>query len=472
MNPTQHTCRRHLSRREWLTRTGFGFGGLALAALLSEEARGEDSKSADPLAPKKPHFVAKAKRVIHVFLEGGPSHVDTFDPKPKLSQNDGKPIQVFGEERKAIAFGSPFKFSKHGKSGLEVSDAFPEVAKLADELCVVRSMHTDDPGHEQAVLMMNTGDTRLARPSVGSWVTYGLGTGNRDLPAFVAMYNEGMPVKGAENWQAAFLPGLFQGTAIDTQNKDIEKLIEHIRSPIASGEEQRLQLDLLRELNQKHASGGRSDDPRLEAKIESFELAYRMQTAAGEAFDVAREPKRVRALYGESPVGRQCLIARRLLERGVRFVQVYNSGWDHHDTLAENLRNQSKDLDRALAGLLTDLEQRGLLADTLVVCCGEFGRTPAADGSPTSIGKNAGRDHNNRGFTALLAGGGVRGGLAYGATDEFGFAAVEGKVHVHDLHATMLHLLGLDHEKLTYRYSGRDFRLTDIAGTVVKKLIA
>jgi hypothetical protein len=461
-----------LSRREWLTRTGFGFGGLALAALLAEDARAEDPKPTDPLAPKKPHFAAKAKRVIHVFLEGGPSHVDTFDPKPKLTENAGKPIPVLGEDRKATAFGSPFKFTKHGTSGLEISDAFPELAKLADELCLVRSMHTDDPGHEAAVLMMNTGDTRLARPSVGSWVTYGLGTENRDLPAFVAMFEGGMPVKGAENWQAAFLPGVFQGSGIDTQNRDIEKLIEHIRSPVASGDEQRLQLDLLKELNHRHAASGRADDPRLETRIESFELAYRMQTAAGEAFDAAREPKRVRSLYGDSPVARQCLIARRLIERGVRFVQVYNSGWDHHDTLAENLRTQAKDADWAVAGLLTDLKQRGLLSDTLVLCCGEFGRTPTADGNPSSIGKTAGRDHNNRGFTAWLAGGGVKGGLIHGATDEFGFAAVTDKVHVRDLHATILYLLGLDHEKLTYRYSGRDFRLTDVAGTVVRNLVA
>lgn len=470
MNPTQHDPRPLFSRRDWLTHAGFGFGGLALAALLAEETRGEDVRPTDPLAPKKPHFAAKAKRVVHVFLEGGPSHVDTFDPKPKLTANNGKPIPVFGEDRKATAFGSPFKFSKRGKAGLEISDAFPELAKRADELCVIRSMHTDDPGHEQAVLMMNTGDTRLARPSVGSWVTYGLGTENRNLPAFVALFNEGMPVKGAENWQAAFLPGVFQGAAIDAQNRDIEKLIECIRSPVASGDEQRLQLDLLKELNRRHATN-RADDPRLEAKIESFELAYRMQAEAGEAFDAGREPRRVRELYGDTPVGRQCLIARRLLERGVRFVQVYNSGWDHHDTLAESLRNQAKDLDKAVAGFLTDLRRRGMLDDTLVVCCGEFGRTPTADGNGTSIGKKAGRDHNNRGFTAWLAGGGVRGGLVHGATDEFGFAAVKDKVHVHDLHATILYLLGLDHEKLTYRYSGRDFRLTDVAGSVVRGVI-
>jgi hypothetical protein len=470
MNPTQHRPVPSLSRRDWLVRSGLGFGGLALSALLAEGS--EEGRPVDPLAPKKPLFPAKAKRVIHVFLEGGPSHLDTFDPKPKLTENNGRSITVFGEERKGLAFGSPFKFAKHGKSGLEISDAFPHLAKCADDLCVVRSLHTDDPGHEQSVLMMNTGDTRLARPSVGSWVTYGLGTENRDLPAFVALYNETPPLKGAENWQAAFLPGLFQGSGLDAQNRDVEKLIEHVRSPVASGQEQRLQLDLLKDLNRRHANAGRADDPRLEARIESFELAYRMQSTATEAFDAAREPKRVRDLYGETAVGRQCVIARRLIERGVRFVQVYNSGWDHHDSIEESLRNSAKDLDRAVAGLLTDLKQRGLLNDTLVVCCGEFGRTPTSDGNPTSVGKKSGRDHNNRGFSGWLAGGGVKGGMAFGETDELGFAAVKDKVHVHDLHATMLHLLGLDHEKLTYRYSGRDFRLTDTAGRVVREVLA
>jgi hypothetical protein len=471
MNPLDHTARPLSSRREWLTRTGFGFGGLALAALLAEEGSAADP-AADPLAPRKPHFAPKAKRVIHIFLEGGPSHLDTFDPKPALVKNAGKPIPLPGEDRKATAFGSPFKFARHGRSGIEISDAFPNLAKLADDLCVVRSMHTDDPGHEQAMLMMNCGDTRFARPSVGSWVTYGLGTENRNLPGFVALYHEGQPNKGSENWQAAFLPGVYQGAGIDARYRDVEKLIEHARSPVASAAEQRQQLDLLRAVNQIHAAGGRADDPRLDARIQSFELAYRMQAEAAEAFDAGREPKQVRDLYGDAPAGRQCLLARRLVERGVRFVQVYNSGWDHHDNLAESLRDQARGCDRAVAGLLTDLKQRGLLRDTLVVCCGEFGRTPTVDGNPTSVGKKAGRDHNHRGFSAWLAGGGAKGGSVLGATDEFGFAAVNDKVHVHDLHATILHLLGFDHEKLTYRYAGRDFRLTDVSGTVVRSLLA
>ena len=354
MNPTHHTIRSFLSRRDWLVRAGSGFGSLALTALLADEAGA--SAPADPLKPRPPHFTARARRVIHIFLEGGPSHVDTFDPKPKLKENNGKLIPVPGGEKPRTAFGSPFSFARCGKSGIEISNAFPELMKRADDLCVVRSMHTSDPGHEQAMLMMNCGDTRFARPAVGAWTTYGLGAENRNLPGFIVLYQENQPLKGPENWQAAFLPGAFQGTAIDARHRQIEKLIEHVRSPAASKVEQRQQLDLLRDLNGRHAAERRATDARLEARIESFELAYRMQSASGEAFAAGREPKGVRDLYGDSAIGRQCLLARRLAERGVRFVQVYNSGWDHHDNLAENLRNQARDLDRALAGLLARSE--------------------------------------------------------------------------------------------------------------------
>ncbi len=407
--------------------------------------------------------------MIHVFLEGGPSHVDLFDPKPELSRQDGKPITVPGENRKAPAFGTAFPFSRHGKSGLELSAALPHLGALADDLCVVRSMYCEEAAHDAAMLLMNCGNARLARPSAGSWITYGLGREDQNLPEFVVLYDGSPPVKGVENWQAAFLPATCQATAVDTRHRDVGRLLENIHSPFATAAEQRLQLDLLNHLNRGHAAG-RADDPRLEARIKSFELAYRMQTAATDAFDLAREPAPVQELYGDTSVGRQCLMARRLIERGVRFVQVYSPGWDHHDTLTDSLREKTKGLDRAVAGLLTDLKRRSLLADTLVVIGGEFGRTPVADG--IFVSKKPGRGHNNRGFSTILAGGGVKGGHAHGKTDEFGFQAVEGKVHVHDLHATMLHLLGLDHTRLTYRYAGRDFRLTDVHGNVVREILA
>lgn len=457
-----------LNRRDWLAGVGCGFGGLALAAMLADRGMAGDGTTAKPAGPRSTHFAAKVKNVIHVFLEGGPSHVDLFDPKPELSRLDGKPIPVPGENRKALAFGSAFPFSKHGQSGLELSSALPLLGNLADDLCVIRSLYCEEAAHEAAMLLMNCGNARLARPSVGSWLTYGLGREDQNLPEFVVLYNGNPPVKGVENWQAAFLPATCQATAVDTQHRDVVRLLENIHSQFATAAEQRLQLDMLNDINRRHAAE-RTDDPRLEARIKSFELAYRMQTAATDAFDVAREPAPVRELYGDTPVGRQCLMARRLIEHGVRFVQVYNPGWDHHDTLIDNLREQAKGLDRALAGLLTDLKRRSLLAETLVVIGGEFGRTPVADG--IFVSKKLGRGHNNRGFTTILAGGGVKGGHAHGKTDEFGFQAVEGKVHVHDLHATMLQLLGLDHQRLTYRYAGRDFRLTDVHGNIVKEIL-
>jgi hypothetical protein len=317
---------------------------------------------------------------------------------------------------------------------------------------------------------MNCGNARLARPSVGSWVTYGLGSENQNLPGFVVLYQENQPDQGPQNWQSAFLPSVYQGIAIDAQRREVEEMIEHGRSLHASDAEQRLQLDLLGSLNQLHRQA-RAEDSRLDARIRAFELAYRMQAEAADVFDVTREPPRVRQLYGNTPLGRQCLLARRLVERGVRFVQLYHDGWDHHDNLADSLRAQALAADQAIAGLLTDLKQRGLLDGTLVLWSGEFGRTPTADGSPTSR-RELGRDHNHRGFSAWLAGGGVKGGIAFGATDELGFAAVQDPVHIHDLHATMLHLLGIDHERLTYRHAGRDFRLTDVHGRVVDEILA
>jgi Protein of unknown function (DUF1501) len=444
-----------MSRREWLSRSGGGIGSLALAAMLAEEAKA--------VSPK-----ARAKRVIHLFLEGGMSPMDLFDPKPQLTKNDGKPIPLPDDPKKLMpAFGSPFKFAKHGKSGLEISELMPELAKHADDLCVVRSLHTDSPAHDSAMLLMNCGHARFARPSVGSWVGYGLGSENRNLPGFVVLCQQKVPIKGAENWQSAFLPGKFQGSPILTRDGAVSRPIDDLRSPVASAQEQALQLGLLKDLDAPHAAI--RNDPRLDARIESFELAARMQLEGEEAFDVAREPQKVRELYGPTPAGRQCLLARRLVERGVRFVQVYLGDWDHHSEIADGLKRSAGQVDRAIAGLLADLKRTGLLKDTLVVIGSEFGRTPTVD--PNSAGKKAGRDHNHRGFSVVLAGGGVRGGTAYGATDDFGFAAVENKVHFHDLHASILHLLGLDHEKLTYRYAGRDFRLTDVHGRVVKEIL-
>jgi hypothetical protein len=454
------------SRRAWLRRTGLGFGSLAAAALLHDEARAD---AVDPLARKQPHFAAKAQRVIMLFLEGGPSHLDTFDPKPKLSARTGQMVPATDEQPGGVLLGSPFEFKPHGQSGLPLSSVFPKLAECADDLCVLRSLHTDEPSHESALLLMNCGTPRAARPSLGSWLTYGLGTVNQNLPGYVVLYDRTHPLQGPHNWQAAFLPGVFQGTALDTQHKSAAQMIEHLLSQHASDAEQRLQLDLLQQINRQHAQM-RRDDARLETRLQAFELVYRLQTEAHEAFDLAHESKRTRELYGATPMGRQCLLARRLVERGVRFVQVYHSGWDHHNDLATALPEQAARCDEAIAGLLIDLKQRGLLADTLVVCAGEFGRTPTADAG--SRGEQAGRDHNHRGFSGWLAGGGVKGGLAYGATDELGHAAVENKVHIHDLHATILHLLGLDHEKLTYRYAGRDFRLTNVAGKVVSGILA
>jgi len=478
-----------LTRRQMLHRCGTGVGALALAGLMSEiglttpasadPGAGGDSGVAGPLAPKKPHFPAKAKRVIHIFANGGPSHVDTFDPKPILDKYHGQPLPVQNlrtERKTGAAFRSPFKFQKYGQSGLEVSEIFQKVAQHADDLCVIRSMHADVPNHEPSLLLLNCGDSRLVRPSMGSWVTYGLGSENQNLPGFIVMCPGGYPIQESQNWQSAFLPGVFQGTYIDSQFTDIEKLIEFIRNNYESLTEQRQQLDLLQQLNQKHAEQ-RAREAQLEARIQSFELAYRMQMDASDAFDVNKEPQHIRDLYGPGTQARQLLIARRLLEKGVRFVQVWHGAgqpWDNHDDLEANHRRLAQQCDQGIAGLLTDLKQRGMLEDTLVIWGGEFGRTPTVE-LPTpgsNAGKINGRDHNHYGYTTWLAGGGAKGGYVHGATDETGFKAAEKPVHVHDLQATIMALLGFDHTKLTYRYAGRDFRLTDVHGNVVKELIA
>ena len=466
------------TRRDFLSRCGIGLGSLGLATLIGETSLA-DARATDfinPLAPRPPQFPGKAKRVIHFFLNGGPSHVDTFDPKPALEKYAGKalPIPNLQTERKTgAAFPSPFKFKPYGKSGIEVSELFPRVAESIDDICVIRSMQADLPNHEPSLMLMNCGDAQMSRPSVGSWVTYGLGTENQNLPGFIAMCPGGYPIKEAENWQSGFLPGVYQGTYIDSQYTQIEKLIEYIRNNYSSPKEQRQQLDLLHKLNEEHQRK-RKQDARLEARIQSFELAYRMQTEAAEAFDVSREPQQVRDMYGSGVHARQTLIARRLLERGVRFVQLWHGAsqpWDNHDNIEGAHRKLSKEIDQPIGALLKDLKQRGMIEDTLVIWGGEFGRTPTVE-LKQSGDKTNGRDHNPYGFSMWMAGGGVKGGHVHGATDEFGFRAVENKVHVHDLHATILHLLGFDHEKFTYRYAGRDFRLTDVRGTVVKDILA
>ena len=452
-----------------------GMGAAMLGSMLGETAFAAE-QFVNPLAPKAAPFPAKAKRVIHFFLNGGMSHVDTFDPKPALAKYAGQPLpmEILRTERKTgAAFPSPFKFEKRGQSGIEVSEIFSEIGGCIDDIAVIRSMQANLPNHEPSLMLMNCGDAVMSRPSVGSWVTYGLGAENQNLPGFIAMCPGGYPIKEAENWQSGFLPGVYQGTFIDSKHTSIEKLIENIRSNYASLESQKRQLDLLRVLNEEHQER-RKHDARLEARIQSFELAYRMQMEAADAFDISKEPEHVRAMYGEGVHARQTLIARRLLERGVRFVQLWHGAgqpWDNHEQIEKNHRSLAKQIDQPVAALLKDLKQRGMLEDTLVIFGGEFGRTPTVELSASGK-EQQGRDHNPYGFSMWLAGGGVKGGTVYGATDEFGFKAAENPVHVHDLHATLLHLLGFDHEKFTYRYAGRDFRLTDVHGRVVREIVA
>lgn len=471
-----------LTRRGFLNRVGNGFAALGLMGLLSDSAFGatqtKPAAPLNPLAPHRPPLPAKAKRVIFLFMNGGPSQVDTFDPKPMLTKYHGQPIplQLPTERKTGAAFGSPFGFKKYGQSGIEVSDLFPHVAQHVDDMAIIRSMHADVPNHEPSLLLMNCGESRMIRPSMGSWVLYGLGTENQNLPGFISMCPGGYPIQESQNWQAGFLPGVLAGTYIDPNQTDIEKLVENIRNHYTLDSEQRAQLDLVQRLNRKHQAE-RQNDAALEARIQSFELAYRMQSEATDAFDVNRESEATRALYGPGHFARQCLIARRLAERGVRFIQLYHGAgqpWDSHDDIAIQHKNLAGECDQAIGALLTDLKQRGMLEETLVIWGGEFGRTPTVE-LPTpgaNAGKMNGRDHNHYGFTYWMAGGGVKGGTVYGSTDEFGFRAQENPVHVHDLHATILHLLGFDHTKLTYRYAGRDFRLTDVYGNVVHEIVA
>jgi hypothetical protein len=460
-----------ISRRHLLCRTGAGFGAVALSALLQEgRTLAATTAEGNPLAPQPPHFVPRAKRVIFLFMPGGPSQVDTFDPKPRLTADDGKPAPkaYLGQQRTLLA--SPWKFARHGEAGIDVSELFPHTARQADRLCVIRSMVTDDPNHPGGCLLMNTGERVFSRPSLGSWVTYGLGSENENLPGFMAI-GPGPLIEGARQYGASFLPAAHQGTFVS----DLDHPIRNLANPKVAAAQQRRDLDALARFNELHRAS-RGDDSRLAARIAAFELAYRMQSEAPEAFDLTSETAATRRLYGlDEPAtgvfGRQCLLARRLVERGVRFVQLYHTTggfqpWDQHSDLKGGHEKNALATDLPVAGLLTDLQARGLLEETLVIWGGEFGRTPAREGTAN------GRDHHPYGFTMWLAGGGVKGGMIHGATDEFGWDAIEGRVHVHDLHATILHLLGLDHERLTYRHAGRDYRLTDVAGTVVRDILA
>ena len=461
------------SRREMLATTGTGFGLLALADLLAaqEKQAAEPDRAANPYAVRKPHHASKARRVIFLYMPGGPSHVDLFDPKPRLATDNGKPLPFEKPKLERTKTGnllaSPWKFARHGRSGVAVSELLPRVASCIDDICVVRSMHADNINHTGAALQMCTGEQAFSRPSMGSWLVYGLGTENQNLPGFVVV-SPAEVFQGAQLWASSFLPSAYQGT-----------LVRDLKNPIANlhtarePDGLRDKLDALRQFNELHKHG-RANESQLDARVASFELAFRMQREAPEAFDIARESAKVQAMYGiGSPAtdmfGRQCLMGRRLLERGVRFVQLFdapaNNAWDQHSGLRENLPKRCQAVDQPIAALLTDLKARGLLDDTLVLWGGEFGRTPTAEG-------NNGREHHPFGFTMWLAGGGIRGGMTHGATDEFGWHAVEQKVHVHDLHATILHLMGLDHEKLTYRFGGRDYRLTDVSGHIVKEILA
>lgn len=457
-----------VTRRQFLERTGMGFGALSLAGLLGQAYFGASEAQAagplSPLSPRQPPLPAKAKRVIHIFAQGAPSHVDTWDPKPTLAKFDDKSLPGMN----GVAFPSPFKFQRKGRSGIEVSEVFPNLGEMVDHMSIIRSMWTDIPSHEVATVMMNTGSLRLAKPSMGSWVVYGLGSENQNMPGYISLRPGGMPPGGTQNWQSAFLPGVYQGTSINTQSTNVEDLIENIRNSYTSLHEQRRQLDFVHKINAIH-SQHLQKDAQLEARLEAYEMAFKMQTEATDAFDISKEPAATREKYGNTAQGRQLLIARRLLERGVRFVQVWAGGWDHHNDLEDRLRQKAEEIDQPLAALMKDLKQLGLLDSTLVIWGGEFGRTVTRD---RGGGENPGRDHNSKAFSMWLAGGGVKGGTTFGATDEFGARAVEDKVHIHDLHATVLALLGFDHTKLTYRYNGRDFRLTDNFGNVVKKIIA
>ena len=452
----------NFSRRHALQAMSTGFGYLAFSGLSTMAAQ----SYRNPLGPKSPHFAPRAKRVIFACMRGGPSHVDTFDYKPALAKDDGKKLKEFGT-RKLLQ--SPWKFNKHGQSGLEISELYPRLAKHADKLCVLNGMYADIPNHPQCFVQLHTGSFQFVRPSLGSWALYGLGTENQNLPGFVTI-NPPSRVGGAQNYGNAFLPAIYQGSRIGSLGQSLKDAkVENLGNKRLSELEQRKQLDFIQSMNRDFKSGDQ-EDSQIDGVIESYELAFRMQSALPEVMGLKGEKQSTLEAYGigntkTDGFGRQCLMARRLVENGVRFVEITHSSWDQHGSLKKKLGDNCMATDQPLAALLADLEQRNLLEDTLVVWGGEFGRTP-------HIKKADGRDHNSTGFTFWMAGGGVKGGMRHGATDEHGIKAVEDRMHFHDLHATILHLLGLDHEKLTYTYAGREFRLTDVHGKVAKKILA
>ncbi|HEX6974990.1 MAG TPA: DUF1501 domain-containing protein [Vicinamibacterales bacterium] len=487
MSRFSHRRGQPITRRDALCRMGNGFGMLAFAGLVGESLaaagfrQGEGARALD--------HPARAKHVIFLFMNGGLSQVDSFDPKPMLDKYHGQPLpggDIATERKTGRLLRSPFAFKKYGQCGMEVSELFPHVGGCADDICFIRSVYTDIPNHEPSMLMMNTGHTQVGRPSLGSWLTYGLGTDNKNLPGFVVLCPDVPTTVGPPLWNSAFLPAMHQGTFISDKvekqddttfvGKDFDprKLVSYISNEQFTLTEQRRELDLLEKLDRMRLEREQVRDPQLEAAISSMEVAYRMQTEAPEVFDIRKESEATLKLYGTGSTARGCLMAVRLVERGVRMVQVYyakGDPWDAHADIQDHRKN-ARNSDQAFAAVIKDLKSRGLFKDTLVVCGSEFGRTPVCEigGGAGSI--QNGRDHNPFGFTMWLAGGGIKGGLTYGATDDFGFKAIEKPVHVHDLHATILHLLGIDHTKLTYRFSGRDFRLTDVSGTVLHDIIA
>jgi uncharacterized protein (DUF1501 family) len=483
MNVTQQIAeeyRKFVTRRWFFKDCGVGLGAIALNHLLANQARANpqsaigDSQSPSPLAPKLPHFAAKAKRVIYLFMAGAPSHLELFDHKPELAKWDGKlpPADLLKGYRAAFInpnstlLGPKFKFQKHGQSGAELSELLPHLATVADDLCIVKSMHTDAFNHAPGQIMMNTGSQQFGRPSFGAWTTYGLGSESADLPAFVVFSTGSKGTSGgASNWGSGFLPSTYQGVMF----RNVGDPVMYLSNP--RGVDDRLQrdsLDAIRQLNQIKL--GQMGDPEIATRINSFEMAYRMQSSAPDLVDLSKESKETLEMYGAEPgkpsFASSCLLARRMVERGVRFVQIFHEAWDHHGGLTNGLKTECGKTDRASAALVKDLKARGMLDDTLVIWGGEFGRTPMVQGG------NDGRDHHPNCFTMWMAGGGTKPGLTYGESDDFGFNATKDKVHVHDLHATLLHLLGFDHTRLTYRFQGRDFRLTDVSGNVVTAMTA
>jgi hypothetical protein len=470
-----HSMPRPVTRRDALRVMGVGFGLVGLGGAVGNSAQAAGIGAApSPLAPKPPHFPAKAKHIIYLFLSGGLSQVDSFDYKPMLDKYDGKPMPYDKPETQFITgnlMKSPFHFKQYGQNGTWVSDLFPNVGEIIDEFCVLRSTYTDIPNHPPSQLMMNTGNNRIGRPSMGSWITYGLGTENQNLPAFIVLAPGSNGIGGSTRWGSAFLPAIYQGTFVSDVETDPQKQVQYLANSHLNAIQQRRELELLEGMNQSYLEQIQGA-PELEATIQSMEVAFRMQTEVPEVFDVRKESKETLARYGPGDFARGCLMARRLVEHGVRMVQVYYGNaneWDQHEDIMGHKAHARKS-DPPIAALILDLKERGLLQDTLVIVGTEFGRTPVLNLGGFQQVHN-GRDHNHYGYTTLLAGGGVKPGV-YGATDDFGFKVVEKGVHVHDLHATCLHLLGLDHERLTYRYSGRDFRLTDVEGRVVKDLVA